>query len=48
MQKDKQVIVDGLTFEPYLTREEIALQVKGLLRRLRATMKARRHIFYAS
>lgn len=28
MQKDKQVIVDGLTFEPYLTREEIALQVK--------------------
>ncbi len=27
MQKEKQVIVDGLTFVPYLTREEIATQV---------------------
>ncbi|MBO5445243.1 MAG: hypoxanthine phosphoribosyltransferase [Muribaculaceae bacterium] len=28
MQTDNQVIVDGLTFEPYLTRDEIASQVK--------------------
>ncbi len=28
MQKEKQIIVDGLTFEPYLTQEEIAQQVK--------------------
>lgn len=28
MQEDKQVIVDGLTFVPYLSHEEIAQQVK--------------------
>ena len=28
MQTEKQVIVDGLTFVPYLTRDEIAAQVK--------------------
>lgn len=28
MQSDKQVTVDGLTFVPYISREEIALQVK--------------------
>ena len=28
MQKEKQVIVDGLTFVPYLTREQIAEQVE--------------------
>ncbi len=27
MQTEKQVIIDGLTFVPYLTREEIAAQV---------------------
>lgn len=28
MQIENQVIIDGLTFEPYLTREEIAREVK--------------------
>lgn len=28
MQTEKQIIVDGLTFVPYLTQEEIAAQVK--------------------
>lgn len=28
MQNEQQIVVDGLTFVPYLTREQIALQVK--------------------
>lgn len=28
MQNEQQIVVDGLTFVPYLTRDEIALQVK--------------------
>lgn len=34
MQTENQVIVDGLTFEPYLRREEIARQVKRVAREI--------------
>ena len=42
---DDKVIVDGLTFVPYLTREEIEKQVKRVADELRADLKGRDPLF---
>ncbi|MDE6341808.1 MAG: hypoxanthine phosphoribosyltransferase [Muribaculaceae bacterium] len=34
MQIEKQVIIDGLTFEPYLTREQIAREVERVAKEI--------------
>lgn len=45
MQKEKQVIVDGLTFVPYLTREEIAAQVERVAAEIARDYEGKKPIF---
>lgn len=42
---DDKVIVDGLTFVPYITREEIDTQVKRVASELRGDLKGKNPIF---
>lgn len=45
MQPEKQVIIDGLTFVPYLTREEIAAQVERVAHEIANDYKGKQPIF---
>ena len=45
MQTEKQIIVDGLTFVPYLTQEEIAEQVGRVAREIARDYEGRQPIF---
>lgn len=45
MQTEKQVIIDGLTFVPYLTREEIAAQVERVGKELARDYEEKSPIF---
>lgn len=45
MQKEKQVIVDGLTFVPYLTREEIGAQVERIGKEIARDYEGKAPIF---
>ncbi len=45
MQTEKQVIIDGLTFVPYLTREEIAAQVERVGKELARDYEGKSPIF---
>lgn len=42
---EEKVIVDGLTFVPYLTRDEIAAQVKRVAEELRNDLKGKNPLF---
>lgn len=43
--EDKQITVDGLTFVPYLTKEEISKQVKRVAEEIRRDMKGKKPLF---
>ena len=45
MQPEKQIIVDGLTFVPYLTREEIAIQVERVGKEIAKDYEGKAPIF---
>ncbi len=45
MQKDNQIIVDGLTFIPYLRREEIAKQVERVGKEIARDYEGKQPIF---
>ena len=42
---DNKVTVDGLTFVPYLTRDEIAVQVKRVADEIRNDLKGKNPLF---
>ncbi len=45
MQTEKQIVIDGLTFIPYLTREEIAAQVERVGKEIARDYKGKQPIF---
>lgn len=45
MQTDNQIIIDGLTFVPYLTREEILAQVERVGREIAKDYEGKQPIF---
>ena len=45
MQKEEQIIVDGLTFVPYLTREEISAQVERVGKEIAKDYEGKAPIF---